>query len=278
MTNQQIGRNLFIAALAAVSSLSQAQEPGTTLERQLESQYALTTPTADNASLVTTGSVLVLQKKGLCAGAATNTVPTMDTYKDGQLRSGACATRRIGSWVSHVPGLGGAAGAAIGAAGSTRDFVNGEKLYVTKIDVDSRKDAIVLSLISDSYDSVRYMATLRFDLPRGAVAGGDLTAIQPILDQVFKAEPPAGPSGAPVSLAGAPASAGQADTKFAPIPPPPPPPADTPAKSIGVGQTIDEVVAILGQPKTIVDLGMKKIYVYSSIKATFVDGKMKTAE
>ena len=39
-----------------------------TLEQQLEGEYMLTTPTADNTYIVTMGSVLVLQKKGFSAG------------------------------------------------------------------------------------------------------------------------------------------------------------------------------------------------------------------
>ena len=47
-----------------------------------------------------------------------------------------------------------------------------------------------------------------------------------------------------------------------------------PPKTIGLGQTIDEVTGILGQPKSVVDLGAKKIYVYSDMKITFNNGKV----
>jgi hypothetical protein len=43
---------------------------------------------------------------------------------------------------------------------------------------------------------------------------------------------------------------------------------------VGLGQTIDEVTAILGQPKSKADLGNKKIYVYSDMKITFTAGKV----
>jgi hypothetical protein len=71
----------------------------------------------------------------------------------------------------------------------------------------------------------------------------------------------------------------QPETALQAIAPPPPPPADAgPPKSIGVGQTPEEVTSVLGQPKNILDLGAKKIYVYPDIKVTFVGGKMTTAE
>jgi len=47
-----------------------------------------------------------------------------------------------------------------------------------------------------------------------------------------------------------------------------------PPKTIGLGQTIDEVTGILGQPKSVVDLGAKKIYVYPDMKVTFNNGKV----
>jgi TolA-binding protein len=40
-----------------------------------------------------------------------------------------------------------------------------------------------------------------------------------------------------------------------------------------VGQTLDEVIAILGQPINIVDAGTKKIYVFKDLKVTFTNGK-----
>jgi hypothetical protein len=50
-------------------------------------------------------------------------------------------------------------------------------------------------------------------------------------------------------------------------------PAPAPV-TLSLGQTIDEVVAALGQPKNIVDLGPKKIYVYKDMKITFNNGKV----
>jgi hypothetical protein len=59
----------------------------------------------------------------------------------------------------------------------------------------------------------------------------------------------------------------------APIPAPAAPPA-----AITLGQTTDQVVAILGQPKNLVDLGAKVIYIYPSMKITFNNGKVTDVE
>jgi hypothetical protein len=49
-------------------------------------------------------------------------------------------------------------------------------------------------------------------------------------------------------------------------------------REITPGQTIDEVTALLGKPNSIVDVGAKKIYVYSDFKITFVDGIVTAVE
>ena len=311
MGNKQLFSKSFVAVLAAAFSLAQAADSKATLEQQLESQYMLTTPTADNTDIVTMGSVLILQKKGFSAGAAANRVATQNTYKDGQIKSGAAtAMRRFGGLpgISYIPGVGAAAGTAAGAAGASRDFVNGEKLYVTRISVDRSKDAIAFDLISDSYgDSGRYKGTLAFQFPKGTVTSADLAQVQPVIAQVFKIAPAddqdahktaAQQSGQQTASSGvqphqaasasappppdppAPVAPPQPEAALAPIPPPPPPPPDpvVETKSIEVGQTKDQVTAILGKPDKTFKAGTKEIYQYKDIKVTFVNGKMTDAQ
>jgi hypothetical protein len=286
MRNSQTVSCALVSVLTATGFATQiqAQAPAT-LEKQLEAHYLLTTPTADNTAIVTMGSTLILQKRGLSAGAAGNHVPTQNSYKDGQIRAGAAAAvRRFGALAGYVPG-GGNAAAAASAAGAGRDFVNGEKVFVTRIDIDRGKDAIVFNLISDAYDTGRYLASLKFEFPKGTVAKADLARVQPLIDEVFQIAPEdnsaaAGAGAAPEQPAAAPAQVTAAPPPPPPplpdIPPPPPPPADPVA--IKVGQTIEQVVSAMGQPKSIMDLGTKKIYVYDGLKITFVGGKMTTAE
>ncbi len=54
---------------------------------------------------------------------------------------------------------------------------------------------------------------------------------------------------------------------------PPAPPIE-----IGLGQTVDQVTSALGQPKNVVDLGAKKIYVFKDMKVTFKDGKVSDVQ
>ncbi len=62
-------------------------------------------------------------------------------------------------------------------------------------------------------------------------------------------------------------------TGSAPPPPvvstPPPPPQE-----VSLGMTVDQIVSMLGQPKNIMDVGPKKIYIYPQYKITFKEGKV----
>ena len=51
-----------------------------------------------------------------------------------------------------------------------------------------------------------------------------------------------------------------------------------PPVTVSLGQTTDQVQGILGQPKSIMDLGAKKIYIYPKLKITFKDGKVSDVE
>jgi hypothetical protein len=52
-----------------------------------------------------------------------------------------------------------------------------------------------------------------------------------------------------------------------------------PPVNVDLGQTIDQVTASLGQPKSIVNLGTKKIYVFKdNMKVTFKDGKVSDVQ
>ena len=70
--------------------------------------------------------------------------------------------------------------------------------------------------------------------------------------------------------------AAQPEPVMAPIPPPPPPPDAPPAapKTIAKGVTKEQVVAILGQPTKVVNLGAKEIDIYPDMKVIFINKKV----
>jgi hypothetical protein len=62
------------------------------------------------------------------------------------------------------------------------------------------------------------------------------------------------------------------------IPPPPPPVTSGTTPTVSLGQTIDQVTAAFGQPVSVIDLGVKKIYKYKDMKITFKAGKVADVE
>jgi hypothetical protein len=271
-----------LAALLLTISLSAwAQQPNSpdAIKQALVAKYALTTTTADKTDIVTAGAILVLKKTDLLTLAVASKVPSQNTYKDGKINhSGASFMKHAGL----IPRVGGNLNTP------SRTFVNGEKVWVTAIDV--RPNDVVFTLFTDAYSDVRYAATLSFPFPKGTTPSADQVAA--MVGEVFDIQPqekaadapPANaapgtapsPAGAPAPIAPPPPPAPDAQAKPADIPPPPPPPADP--KTLSIGQTIDEVVSNFGQPEKIVKLATKQIYYYKDMKVTFVNGKVSNVE
>ncbi len=312
MRNTEIPISL-IALLMAMSVSTYAQDQKAAIQQKLESEYALTQATADNTDIVTAGAVLVLSTKRGGSNSNVVMVPVSSTnfyqniYIDGKITQNATVAKakkakgffdRATKVGSIIPGVGGAATAAGGASSTAGDaasaagnaeprtFVPGEKMWVTKIDV--RDDSVVFSLFSDAYNNVRYKANLAFQFAKGSALSPDL--VDKTVAEVFKVQPaedkkadgqqqqaPAGGQQQQQAPVNAPPPAPAAPEPAAVIPPPPPPPADAPQApptTTSLGQTVDKVVADMGQPVKIVKLGTKQIYYYKDLKVIFVNGKV----
>jgi hypothetical protein len=284
--------NAVLAVLMALPWTAPAQESGTAaIQKKLESEYQVTKTTDDKSDIVTAGSILVLHKDKMLMVAATSAAnPCMNTYKDGKISpTKACG---VGDKIRRIPGLGSRISAD--KAPSTRNFVSGEKFWVTKIDV--RANGVVLDFFTDSTPAgdqgIRYRGALT--IPFGALTPTPEEALKAVAEVITvapsedakdakggdKAQPaPQGgqPADAAPSQAAASApAAAPAEAPPAPIAPPPPPPPD-PAE-VKEGQTMDEVVAALGQPVRKAKVGTKDIYFYKDLKVTFVNGKVKDVQ
>lgn len=286
--------NGALAVLVAIITMSSAasgedQSPKAAIQKKLESEYQLTKTTDDKSDIVTAGSILVLHKDKVLMVAATSTAnPCMNTYKDGKITpTKACG---VGEKLRRLPGFGHVPGG--GSAPATRNFVSGEKFWVTKIDV--KDNGIVFDFFTDSVPAgdqgVRYKAALT--IPFGALtpspeealkAVAEVITVAPADDKDAKADKgdkqqpapqggqqqAAAPSQPEPAPAAAPAAAAPAEAPPAPIEPPPPPPAE-----VSLGQTTDQVVAALGNPLKTAKVGTKDIYFYKDMKVTFVKGKV----
>jgi len=283
-------RNGALAVLVALPSAVYAQDQGAAIQKKLESEYQLTKTTDDKSDIVTAGSVLVLHKDKVLMVAATSAAnPCMNTYRDGKIApSGAC---KVGDKIRRIPGLGSRINAD--SAPATRNFVSGEKFWVTKIAVkDTGKDrGVVFDFFSDAINDVRFKGALT--IPFGALTPTPDEALKAVAEVITVApsedakdakaddkKQPAPQGGQqqqeaapPSQPAAPPAAPAPAEAPPAPIEPPPPPPPD-PAE-VAEGQTIEQVVAALGQPQKKAKVGTKEIYYYKDLKVTFVNGKVK---
>jgi len=274
----------LFALLVAVSPAA-AQDPAKdAIRKRLEAEYHLTKTTDDKTDIVTAGSVLVLHKDKVLMVAATSSVnPCMNTYKDGKITPAkACGVNeKIKKW-SRLPGVGGG-----GGVGATRNFVSGEKFWVTQIDV--RNDGVVFHFFTDAIGDTRYISALT--IPFGALTPSPDEALKTVSEVITVApadnagnsgqgNQQGAPQGGPPSPPSAPSRPASAPAAAEAPPPPldtPPPPAADPVQ-VSMGQTPDQVVAILGQPLRKAKTATREIYFYKDLKITFVNGKVKDVE
>jgi hypothetical protein len=249
------------SASAGTTSAAQGQsgDQKASLQERLTSQFKLTKTTNDRKDIVTAGSVLVLQKDGLVMCSVDAKASPTNTYKNGAVSWGFGAKM---AW-----------GMALGAAHEEqqasdipqRRFVAGEKFWVTGFTI--QEDGVVSKFYSDPYQDVRYYGQLKFPFPKHTMPPAD-EELKTIAEAVTVQPDDNAAGNAPQQA--------QQQPVMAPIPPPPPPPdaPPPPPKTISLGQTRDQVVAIFGQPQKVVNLGTKEIDYYPDMKVTLIRGKV----
>jgi len=265
-----IHNGLLIVLVALAPTASAKDERAAAIQTMLESEYKLTKTTDDKADIVKAGSVVVLHKdKVLMVPVSTAANPCMNTYRGGKItQSTACRV------VSGVPGPFRAVTHADKVP--TRNFVAGENFWVTKIDVrDTGKErGVVLDFFTDAISDVRYKGVLT--IPFGAFTPTPDDALKVVAEVITVVPAENAKDGEKAQPTPAPTAPPPAEPVPPPIEPPPPPQPDPVV--VSVGQTIDQVVAALGQPLGKFTAGTKEIYTYKSLKVTFVDGKVKDVE
>lgn len=250
-----------VAAGMCLTATAQDQDVRKTIQKKVEFEYALTKTTDDKTDIVTAGAVLTLQKDKLVM-TAVGSSQCGNYYRDGRLtQSGSC---KANAMIGKLSMFGQSS-----RPSTTRTFVTGEKFWVTKIEVrDAGKDSgVYMEFFSDAINDTRFQSSLLIAFKDGVVPAPD-AALKLVHDVVTapqdeaKAQP----------LAPAPAEAAPA----AIAPPPPPPDAPPPEPpTVALGQTPDQVMAILGPPLRKAKIGLKEIYSYKDLKVTFLNGKVK---
>lgn len=256
---------MVVGILGVPAAVAQNAAPPS-LKEQLEAQYKLSKVHGDGT--VDAGTVIVVQQAGIKGEPQNDLALAPAVFKDGVL---------------HAPSKKSSFGASLLQASTRpgsdtsgkefRPFPVGDKVYVTKLDVNQKKDSIMFIVVecgacSGTDQTSAYKAAVSFQLAKGSLTNPNVSDIEDTIAKVFTIDDSAQGNQAQQAPAQPeqPAAEQQA-------------PAQAPAPAqIQLGQSIDDVVAALGQPEKIVDLGAKKIYVYKDLKITFTNGKVSDVQ
>jgi hypothetical protein len=261
---------IIVGIIAAGTGMAQNAAPPS-LKDQLEAQYTLTKTAFSSGQLTITqpGTVLVIQQAGIEGVPPGSLTMAPAICKDGVLKPPS----KKAKWAGGI--MRGASNPFSKSSGvsDSRDLAVGEKVYVSKLDVNVNKDTIGFRIIEcDSCNGVTQPSSNKgeviFEFTKGSLANPSVTDIEDTIAKVFTVDNSAQATQAQQAPAQPEQPAAQQQT-----PAQPPAPAQ-----IQLGQTTDEVVKALGQPEKIVDLGPKKIYVYKDLKITFTNGKVSDVQ
>jgi hypothetical protein len=258
--------------------LAEAQNGGAdSLESQLAAKYKLVKLGTDSTGLAVleAGTVLVIKKGGIISVPSGNAVILPSTVKDGQVHA---ANNTAAQGVSKFLKWKGVSDPTGAGSTDTKFLTVGEKVYVSKIDVNRKDSKVALTIIEcDTCNSVQDPSQRRaqvvFQFPKDYLSGADGGQISDLINQTLEID--TGDSEQQdqqgQDAQGQNAQA-QQQAPQQPAQPPQPPP------TIQLGQTPDEVTGALGQPEKIVNLGAKQIYYYKDMKITFVKGKVSDVQ
>lgn len=222
------------------------------IQRRIESDYPVTQATGDKSDIVAAGAVIILKKNSLVLHSG-GILSNANTYKNGKLSAGF-----LGGLCKNSSEAG------------CRTFVKGEKFWLT--DVDVKEDSLTLQFLSDPLPDSRYSGTLKFPFAKGTQP--TVEQMSALVAEVIEVDT----STPPPAAAAAPAPAPAPQQALAPIAPPPPPDQAPPQTNISVGQTKDQVIAALGQPKRVATVGTKQILYFGGLKVTLVNNKVTAVE
>ena len=232
---------VWVVATIGVRSAHAQDASTSSLVDQLKMQYKLAKMGSDSSgwSVVEAGTVLVIQKGGILGVPQANLTMAPATYKEGDL---------------HPPN-----GFAVALVGEyTRQLPIGDKVYITKMDVNGKNNKIMLTIVEcDSCNGIQqhsaYKSQVAFQFPKDYLNKADASQVKDVITLVLAPDAPGQQEQAQQ----------QEPDQFASTPQP-----------IQLGQTMDQVKAAWGQPERTVDLGKKQIFVYKDLKITFVDGRV----
>jgi len=287
---QKMGMTVLVGSLVLVGFASPLLNAQVSLADQLSAQYNLAKMGQDSSgySIVQEGTLLAVQKGGLLGVPYKNMSIRTNTYKDGTVHASDVAGVKNNKFLTAGCGLLHKCPTppdAVNDETTTKFFKVGDKVYPTKISVDTAKDTVTMMIVAcdtcNKTDPPTYnKANVVFQFASGSLAQGNASQVEDTIGQLLSISSNddsqqggndqggnnQGNGGG--NQANNQGGGGQQQDQG-----PPPEPAQ-----IEKGQTPDQVKAAIGVPDKIINLGAKQIYVYKDIKVTFVNGKVSDVQ
>lgn len=265
------GRSLLQAALVCAALLTPLHATADTGPLQaLESKYKITQTTVDRTQIADPGIVMEIVAHGINALPWGGIVTFDNPIVDGKVKQRSAG---IGMLTMSLHGT-----------SNVHILQPGDKVYITKMETKQESKDDVLRIVILTCDPLdvnggasqrRYSAGLSFRFPKDTLAESSPDEIEHTIEGVLA--PSTGDSNSDSNQQQAAAPPQQPAPAAAPAPlPPSPPPVQT--ATISLGETTEQVIAAMGLPKQVIDLGTKKIYQYPTMKITFIGDKVKDVE
>jgi hypothetical protein len=235
---------------------------GVSLQEQLAAQYKLVKigNATGEVTIVEPGTVLSIQKGGIVGVIPKSLAMCASKYENGNLKAPN----------SFCVGM-------LGQQ-NIRYLTVGEKVYPMKLDVNIPKEKISIAILEcDSCNGVQepsnYKAEVTFQFAKGYLETANAGQIEDTIGQVFAISEDDSQQGqggqgnqGGNDQGGQDQGGGQANQQQAE------------PQTIEIGQTPEQVVAAMGKPEKIVNMGVKQIYLYKDLKVTFVKGKVSDVQ
>ena len=274
----------FVMAVATLllSAPSSAQAT-VTLQDQLAAQYKVVKMGSDTSgySVIDAGTLLEIKKGGILGVPYSDTNPLATKYEGGAVHTpSSMLSKGIGFGMKRF-----------GKEQTTKLFPVGDKVYPSKIEVDTNKDSVAMTIVAcdtcNKTDPPTYnKAKVVFQFPKGSLAKasagdvedtiGQLLAINDDSQQQDQGGQQQGQGGGQGGGQAAQGGQGGGDQQAADQGQQQQQQAEP--QTIEKGQTTDQVQAALGKPEKIVNLGTKQIYIYKDMKVTFLNGKVSDVQ
>lgn len=264
----------LVATVLCVSAAAWAQ--AVSLQEQLAAQYKLVKMGSDTSgySVVEPGTLLAIQKGGILGVPYSDKTVLTTKYEGGTVHGPnaamAEARKKLFGHFSQTASEG----------QTTHLFQKGDKVYVTKVAVNVDKDAVELGIVAcdkcNKTDPPTYnKAQVVFQFPKGSLAKAGAGDVEDTIGQLLaisddsqqgdqNTDQQQGQQGGQDQQQAGDQGQQQPQQQAQQQEP----------QTIEKGQTPDQVVAAVGKPDKIVNLGAKQLYIYKDMKITFVNGKV----